>query len=231
MNDAGRLVAVVPMKPALEGKTRLSKVLDSGDRAALCLLLLQHVLGAIRQSACSPEIWVIGGDASVRKIAAEESAIWHDARGIGLNEAIRYAADKAFQEGAAGVLVLPGDLGILKPEDVDELVRLSSGLKRFVLASAESDGGTNALLVPRGMLMGPFFGPSSFRRHRDTTLEAGFPVEVAEFPGLGFDLDTPEDLEYYRNVTPDLDVTLSCMKGELAKLALSGLHGIRSGSQ
>ena len=222
MSDPGLLRVIVPMKPAWEGKLRLTSVLDPEGRAALCLLLLQHVLRAIAQSAATLETWVIGGGDHVQAVASQESARWEVDPGDDLNEAIRHAADRAYEDGAPGVLVLPGDLGLLRPEEVDQLVALSEGLQRVVLARAIMDGGTNAILAPRGLLMGPYFGPNSFRRHLETTQKAGIPVEVADAPGLGFDLDTPEDLLYYRKVKPDLDEALEVWRHKLQSLASVG---------
>ena len=162
MSTSSPVRAIVPMKPAYEGKSRLSGVLDSEGRAALCLLLLQHVLRAIVRAATPLETWVVGGGEWVWSVASQESARWQADPGGGLNEAVRCAADSAFEARAPAVLVLPGDLGLLGPEDVDDLVGLSYGLRRVVLARAVADGGTNAILAPRGMLVGPCFGPGSF---------------------------------------------------------------------
>ncbi len=202
------LRAIVPMKPAYGGKSRLSGVLDPDSRAALCLLLLQHMLRAVAGASNSLEAWVVGGDEWVRRVAEQESAGWQEDPGEGLNGAIRHAADNAFKNGASAILVLPGDLGLLEAGDVDHMVMLSHGLGRTVIAKAVSDGGTNAILAPRGMLIGPCFGPDSFTRHMEAARSGNVPVEVATTHGLGFDLDTPRDLAAYREQRPGLDQAL-----------------------
>lgn len=213
------LRAIVPMKPAYEGKSRLAGVLDCEGRAALCLLLLQHVLRAVARAAAPLESWVVGGDEWVRCVASQESAWWQADPGGGLNEAVRHAASRAFEDGAPAILVLPGDLGLLKAEDVDHLVALSCGLRRAVLARAVADGGTNAILSPRGMLIGPSFGPGSFTRHLEAARSANIPIEVALAPGLGFDLDTPHDLSVYRKKRPGLDQALMSWRERLRSRA------------
>ena len=213
-----RLVAVIPMKAPSESKTRLGQVLDADRRTALCLHLLERVVMSIKASASSPDTWIVGGDRLVRAIAREQSVLWLDDGGNGLNHSVLMAANRAVQGGASGILVLPADLGLLNPSEVDEAVRLSGEMTRIVLAPAGRDGGTNALLVPRGMLVSPHFGPDSFRKHRDATQARGFPLEIASSPGLQFDLDTPRDLEYYRRMTPDLDKSLEAMKDRISSL-------------
>ena len=235
----GELIAIVPMKAVLGtpssqpvgtkatkgGKTRLSKVLDSDSSAAFSLFLLQKVLTALNRSEVLPKVWVVGGDEPVQAVAREESARWLEDPGGGLNGAVSFAVNAAFREGAAAVLVLPGDLGLIQPQDVEELAEMSSGLRHavgasatqaglssLVLAAAESDGGTNAILAPAGMMVGPFFGQNSFSKHLEAAFGSGLPVVVASLPGLAFDLDTPQDLERYRKECPDLDQFLSQIK-------------------
>ena len=222
MSGSSLLRAIVPMKPAYEGKSRLASVLDLEGRAALCLLLLQHVLKAVSRAATVVETWVVGGDEWVRSVALQESAQWQADPGGGLNEAIRHAASSAFQAGAPAILVLPGDLGLLKSEDVDGLVALSGGLRRAVLARATADGGTNALLAPRGLMVGPRFGANSFAQHLEAARSASVPVEVSQAPGLGFDLDTPDDLAVYRQQRPDLDQALESWRQRLRTQAPVG---------
>ena len=219
MSTPNLLRVIVPMKPIHEGKSRLASVLDSEGRAALCLLLLQHVLSVVSRAATPLETWVIGGDEWVRSIASQESALWQADPGGGLNEVVRKAAISAFDEGVPAIIVLPGDLGFLGAKDVDNLVTLSDGLRRAVLARAVTDGGTNAILAPRGLLVGPYFGPGSFTHHLDAARNANISVEVSLTPGLSFDLDTPADLSMYQANRPDFDGVLASWRERLRSQA------------
>ena len=158
---------------------------------------------------------MVGGDEWVRAVASKESARWQGDPGGGLNEAVRHGASKAFQDGAPAILVLPGDLGLLEPHEVDALLPLSDGLRCVVLARAVTDGGTNAIMAPRGQMVGPCFGPESFARHVEEARKASIPVEVARASGLGFDLDTPRDLSVYREARPGLSEALASWRQKL----------------
>ncbi|MSQ22547.1 MAG: 2-phospho-L-lactate guanylyltransferase [Dehalococcoidia bacterium] len=218
MTNQRHLRVLVPMKPAYDGKSRLASVLDAEGRAALSLHLLQHVLSVVAQVAAT-ETWVIGGDALVQHVTAFESARWQQDTGGGLNDALRPAIRIAFEAGAPAILVLPGDLGLLTPQVVEDLVKLSDGFRKAVLARASADGGTNALLVPRGLAFGTFFGQDSFQRHMDEARKANVPVDVSTAPCLAFDLDTPHDLALYRERRPDLEVALSSWREKLRSQA------------
>ncbi len=214
MTGQNPIRVLVPMKPAYEGKSRLADVLDADGRAALSLHLLRHVLSVAARVA-GAETWVIGGDAWVQHVAALESATWQQDTGGGLNDALRPAIRAAFEAGAHAILVLPGDLGLLAPGDVEDLVGLSDGFRKAVLARAATDGGTNALLSPLGLVVGPSFGPGSFQRHMDEAQKANVPLEVSHAPGLAFDLDTPEDLAAYRAAQPELESALASWREKL----------------
>jgi 2-phospho-L-lactate guanylyltransferase len=214
MTGQNPLRVLVPMKPAYEGKSRLAGVLDADGRAALSLHLLQHVLSVAARVA-GAETWVIGGDLWVQHVAALESARWQQDIGGGLNDALRPVIRAAFEIGAPAVLVLPGDLGLLAPGDVEELVGLSDGFRKAVLARAATDGGTNALLSPRGLVVGPSFGPRSFQRHMDEARKAKIQIEISRAPGLAFDLDTCEDLATYRSSQPELESALASWREKL----------------
>ena len=62
------IVAVVPMKPLSQSKTRLAGVLSQQERAALSLAMFRKVISAARHALGA--VWVIGGDEAVR-ITAE----------------------------------------------------------------------------------------------------------------------------------------------------------------
>ena len=212
-----RLAIIVPMKPLSEAKSRLSATLDAPSRAALCLLMLRRVLRATHGHPLIHARYVVGGDDQVRRLAEEESASWvADAMGT-LNAAVRLGAHTAWDRGADAVLVLPGDLALVAPEDVAALINASWGLRRAAISAAARDGGTNALLTPRGMLVGPHFGPGSFQRHLAAMRAANVPVEVVDRPGLAFDLDTDVDLERLRAMEPGLEAALEPWRRMLAK--------------
>ena len=207
---------IVPMKPLTGAKSRLRKFLDDDSREALSLLMLAHVLSAVGDSGHAAETTVIGGDAVVRAVAGERGAFvgarsrrrsQRGATGCGRRSVWRWRPRCA---GASS------DLALLAIEDLDLLVESSRGLSSVVLARASRDSGTNAILAPRGMLLGPSFGPGSFDRHMGDLRRAGLPVEVVDTPGLAFDVDTEADVHRYFAERPD---TPRALEGWRARLA------------
>src|SRR6185503_17474802 len=95
------------------------------------------------------------------------------------------------------VLLLPGDLPLADPAEIDILVG-AAGPGRIALAPAQADGGTAALIVPAGMPLDLAFGENSFERHLAAAGRLGIAAEVRRLPSLGLDIDRPADLDALR---------------------------------
>lgn len=208
--DTTGTVAIIPMKPLGRAKSRLSQQLTDGQRMALSLSLLRRVLqAAMGLSPGSPEdstldeVWVVGGDEDIRRVATGEGASWFEEEGPGLNETLWLFFQRAFEQHKAA-LYLPGDLPLVKPRDVDSMLSASRHLRNVALAPARQGRGTNGILVPAELPVPfkPALGPDSFRRHLRQAADSSVSVAICYSPGLAFDLDTFDDLKAYEYMEP-----------------------------
>jgi 2-phospho-L-lactate guanylyltransferase len=190
------------MKPLNEGKTRLARQLTREQRAELISGMLRRVIAAIR-GASIELFWVIGGDERVMRLTRNFDGLWLEEMGRDLNDTVAKAFDRAFKEGHS-VLYLPGDLPFIKPSDVHSLLRSSARGNNITLAPARRDGGTNGILVPHGIPFRPELGQRSFARHLAQAASNEVSVAICYSPGLGYDLDTIDDLESYEHMEPGL---------------------------
>ena len=211
---ASEVIAFVPVKPLVAAKSRLAPVLRLPERQALVLLCLHRVLQALQGTSRVSQVLVIGTDASVQQVAREAGAHWLADPGWDLNEALRQGFAHAFARGAQASLFLPADLPLLQALEIEGLLDASHGLSRLVLASAH-DGGTNAILLPRGVPFTPRMGPGSFASHQVQAERAGLPVVVYHSPGLTFDVDTPEDLRQFQERLPGWEAEMQKWHGLL----------------
>ena len=194
------LVAIVPMKPLANSKTRLAHRFSPGQRAGLVLGMLSRVLSAI-QGASISRLWVVGGDQQVRDMAQKFGGLWLEELGCDLNDTLGKAFDRAFQCDASAVYVA-GDLPFLKSSDLHSLMQASRRRNNISLAPARRGGGTNAMLLPPGVAFRPQLGPSSFTKHLSQAAALEISVAICSSPGLGLDLDTTEDLATYQHMEP-----------------------------
>jgi 2-phospho-L-lactate guanylyltransferase len=202
MLEGPTVIPIIPMKRLNEGKTRLARQLTREQRAELICGMLRRVIAAVR-GASIELFWVIGGDERVMRLTRNFDGLWLEELGRDLNDTVAKAFDRAFKEGHS-VLYLPGDLPFIKPSDVHSLLRSSARGNNITLAPARRDGGTNGILVPHGIPFRPELGQRSFARHLAQAASNEVSVAICYSPGLGYDLDTIDDLESYEHMEPGL---------------------------
>jgi 2-phospho-L-lactate guanylyltransferase len=112
-----------------------------------------------------------------------------------LNIALARATVIAQRYATRGVLILPVDLPLITPEDVQVMLDRVGEPPVVVVAPDRCKQGTNALLVCPAGLIEYHYGPGSFDKHCELARQAGARLEICELPSVALDLDNPEDLE------------------------------------
>ncbi len=182
--------AVVPLKNLARAKGRLAPVLSAAERRGLVLAMLGDVLAALLGARGLGGIYVVADEAP----PAPEGVAWiAEPANRGYDAAVATALADPRVAGAAAMLVLPGDLPLATPADIDALLDEAPRPGARVALARDGDG-TNALLLSPPDLAPTRFGPGSGARHRALALAAGAPAETVSPPGLAFDIDTPRDL-------------------------------------
>ena len=200
--DGPRITAIVPMKKLKDSKTRLAEALTPRQRADVVLGMLRQVLSAIQATGIDA-VWVVGGDQRVQAVTENLGALWMDELGRDLNDTLSIAFGKVSAQGSSALYVA-GDLPFLKASDLHRILGATRRQNNIALAPARRDGGTNGIMVPSGISFTPEMGPRSFPRHLAKAAEFGISVAFCYSPGIGFDLDIPEDLETYQHMEPGL---------------------------
>jgi len=180
--------ALVAIKARAECKTRLAAELAADARIALVRSMLAHVLHALRAAQTVRQIIVLSPE---RDQVPADVPVLAD-RGVGLNEALVEARGALLELGARALLVLPADLPLVAPAEIDRLVR--AGRQGFALAPDARGTGTNALFLRGAQPFRFQFGPDSRRGHLAEAARAGLRPRVLRAPGLALDVDLPADL-------------------------------------
>ena len=187
-----RVRAIVPQNSLALAKSRLGDVLSAPARATLSLTLLGTICAALRATGGVEEIVIMTPDPDVRAYAAACGVRAVPDPSPGLNGALA-GVFRTLSSASHGMLVVAGDLALLAPADV-AAVLASGGARTLVLAPSKDQTGTNALLLPPGVVMEPLYGNGSRLLHRRRAMTQGLRVVEVYRPGLAFDLDTPTDL-------------------------------------
>src|SRR4051812_6374230 len=175
-----KTVAVVPMKNLSEVKSRLAGTISQGQRSALALDMLQHVLGAISASGVIDAIAVISPEPAALGLPPGVTGL--EETGSGLNNVLEQGRKWAASTGAGALLVVLADLPLLTPQDISAMAGLAAGPDTVVLAPDRRGVGTNAMFV-RPISRAHFsFGTSSYPVHRSRYIEAGMAVRTYSSP-------------------------------------------------
>lgn len=195
MNTSHGMWAVVPVKPFALTKRRLMPLLASHERDALARAMLADVLAALASTQSLAGILVITGDADAAAMARVAGAsVLADAENAGTTAAVTKAAAHLAGAGRDGMLVIPADVPLMTPEDVELIIAAHRAAPSVTLVPASVDGGTNALACSPPDVMPVCFGDHSLRRHREAARSRGIEPQLLQLEHLGHDIDRPDDL-------------------------------------
>jgi 2-phospho-L-lactate guanylyltransferase len=194
LHARGPLAALVPVKRLAQAKRRLRPVLSDGQRRQFVLAMLEDVLRLLTSHPAVAVAAVVSADEEALAFAQHLGAqpIREPPRTRGLNAALALAAQVLVSQGAGGLLVLPADVPLAAPADIDAV--LAAWQEAPVVLCPSRSGGTGALALRPPQAIPFRFGPRSFAAHRRAALERGLPVAALSRPGLTLDIDRPEDL-------------------------------------
>ena len=183
---------IVPHRGLAAAKTRLSPVLDDGEREALARRLLVQVLAVAHQS-CG-DVVVITPSEALEPLVVTAGARLVVQRGLGLNAGLEQARQEAIADGVTTLVILHGDLPNLTTDDVAALLDALPEAGGLAIAPDRAGSGTNALALRPPDVVAFRFGVGSYAANVAEAEAGGTALVEVRRPGLAFDLDTPADL-------------------------------------
>lgn len=174
--------ALVPWKQGDDSKSRLGGVLAPAKRMALASSMAAEVVARLSEVDAIRSLYLLAPGA-----IPEWPSQWLRDEGRGLNKELNAARD---QLGKVPFVVIHADLPCLTKQDVESLLA-AAGSNGAAFAPDRHGCGTNAVAIADGRPFHFAFGPDSFVAHRQQRPDAA----IIECAGLGFDVDTPADLD------------------------------------
>ena len=186
--------AVIAVRGGPDAKSRCAEALSGPERAELVAAMLEDMLAAVARCQAVSQAWVVTPTPALAELATRMGArAVRQSRPAGLNPAFRQAIAEVSEHAPyAPILLLPGDLPQLAPDDLAAAALLTQ-THAVVLASA-LDGGTGLLGLRAGAGLPPAFGPDSFRRHAAGAAQRGLSLALIAANSLSRDIDRPADL-------------------------------------
>lgn len=186
--------AVIPVKDTRDAKQRLAAALPQTQRSALALAMLEDVLKALADARGLTGIVVVTIDPAARELAQRYDAqISEEYATEGHTAAVMGAARRLAARGEA-MLTIPGDVPLVTPTEIERVIATHRDGHRFVIVPARDELGSNAILAAPADAVSLRFGDNSFFPHLAASRACGIEPAVLPLPGIGLDIDTPEDL-------------------------------------
>jgi 2-phospho-L-lactate guanylyltransferase len=189
---------VIPIKQLENAKQRLSGLLSPDQRQGLFQAMVEDVLEAATTCDRVDEVIVVTADATVTELARRYSArVVNEPESSGLIAAVTHTAALLRKEGVDVMVFLPGDVPLVTVEELEIVldgIGRTSDKKEFMIVPANDLGGSNCVVCAPPDCIEFGFGEDSFRRHLGFAKDRNIEAIVVKLPGIGLDIDTPEDL-------------------------------------
>ncbi len=187
--------AVVPVKDMGGVKQRLARALALDERRELYRAMLRDVLSALRAARGLAGVVLVTRDGEAEALARHfEIRVIGEPENRGHSAAVARAASVLAAEGAEGLLQVPGDLPLLSAGEIETVLAAHGPAPAFTIVPSRDELGSNCVLCSPPEVMALRFGENSFRPHLASARARGLDPRVLRLPGIGLDIDTPEDL-------------------------------------
>jgi len=196
-----KVSALIPVKGFHNAKQRLSPLLDAADRELLAEVMFRDVLKQVLKARGLVETYVVTGDSKVAEIATSLGAqLIREEVEKGETDAVDFARSELKQLNREAVLIIPGDMPLVRSVDIEEVlaqVPEGAGSPFALLVPSHDRLGTNALLLAPPDIIRLRFGYDSFTYHMSQLSAQGLPFRFIENERLALDVDEPKDLERF----------------------------------
>jgi len=226
------IAALMPVKGFRYAKQRLTPLLHRGARELLAESMFRDVLLQVRAARGLAGTFVVTGDDKVAAIAAKAGAeVIRERAENGETAAVDLARREMKNAGWEAVLILPGDMPLVRASDIEEVlaqIPRDAAAPFALLVPSHDRMGTNALLLAPPDIIKLRFGYDSFSFHMNQVTAQSLPIRFVENEHIALDIDEPADLERF--------LTYGYEGGESTRLARSllaeedALGNRRSGS-
>jgi 2-phospho-L-lactate guanylyltransferase len=184
----------VPVKDTSTAKQRLATALSQPQRTALALAMLEDVLAALVEARGLAGIVIVTIDEAARRLAERFGAQISDhAAREGHTGAVMGAAHRLAASGHA-MMTIPGDVPLVTSSEIEQVIDAYRRGSRFTIVPARDEQGSNTILAAPADVVPLRFGDNSFFPHLAAARACGIEPTILPLPGIGLDIDTPEDL-------------------------------------
>ena len=211
---------LLPVKNLVKAKQRLASALDQSTRTELAQLMLSDVVAAIAAFA-GDEVALATSDPFATELAGRFGfEVIRDESNISETDAIEMATRTCEARGVQSTLVMPADIPLIEAAELRAIYQASPDAGSVLVPSTDKRG-TNAVLRRPASLFPLRFVNDSFTPHLSAAIATNKSCVVLSLPGVGLDIDTPEDLHELARAAGDKPSQMLARRlgfGEMRKL-------------
>ena len=187
--------AVVPVKDLTSVKARLSPVLSADERRELFCAMLRDVLVALADTPSLDGIALITRDPAAQLLARRFGAkIITEDRNSGQTNAVAHGVSQLISNGVSDIMQVPGDVPLATAAEFEQVIAAHLPPPAMTISPARDQQGSNCVICSPPDSVALRFGENSFFPHLEAAHQAGIQPTICNLPGLGLDVDTPDDL-------------------------------------
>ena len=203
MSRADEIWAVVPIKEFAAAKQRLAGVLSAEQRRVLAATMVQDVLDTLATVRELAGILVVTCDPLAAAMAERAGArVTTEHARDGQTAAVAAAARTLARDDIGAMLMVPGDIPLASADELAALTQAHGPAPAFTIVPAHDERGSNAVLCSPPDAVPLRFGDDSFLPHLAAAQQRGIEPAILRVPGIGLDIDRPEDLARLARMRP-----------------------------
>lgn len=189
-----QIASIIPVKTFSKAKSRLG--LSQEKTEQLCKLMLDEVLSAISQSQINKTI-IISRDESAFEIAKKYNTIQiFEEKENGVNAAVALSEKYLTENNFDASVVFPQDIPLMRPQDIDELIKFRKASPSLIVVPSRKFDGTNALLRSPIDVMETHYDEDSYKIHLTTAKSRNIPTSFVLISRIMWDVDDQSDIEF-----------------------------------
>jgi 2-phospho-L-lactate guanylyltransferase len=196
-----KVTALIPVKGFRNAKQRLSSLLGAAERELLAETMARDVLRQVVLARGLAGTFVVSGNDRVAEMAQSVGAgVIREQAESGETDAVDFARAELRKAGREAILILPGDMPLVRSADIEQLlaqVPAEASAPFALLAPSHDRLGTNALLLAPPDIIKLRFGHDSFSFHTSQVVAQGLALRIFENERIALDIDEPRDLERF----------------------------------
>ena len=201
---------VIPIKSFSESKSRLE--LKPSDVKYLCEIMLKEILQVVSETKSIDDIILVSKDEYAFGIGKKFNCVEiFDEKESGVNNAVTLANEFLMENDYACSIILPQDIPLILPEDLDNLVRFFQKTKYAIIVPSRHFDGTNALVRTPVPNLKTRYDEGSYKFQFEPFKSSKIKYSLALIYRIMIDIDNIVDVNYLikQNLKPSFSTQIN----------------------